>query len=204
MGTLELAREFMEIEAIRSIESGPWPRLFYEPVEGLEFDAAVVWMKDPSVAENLRRSGIPEVLRGDAFPVYGHAADHLLRTLGLPRPLPPDLWTPESPDIVVAAGSGSPKKNWPHFDEFMAKQGAAVPLPQNLTLRELSRVLRRCRAYIGNDTGITHLAAYLGCPVTALFGPTDPRVWGPVGRRSRVIWKPKLEDISVDEVLQTI
>ena len=68
-------------------------------------------------------------------------------------------------------------------------------------LIEVSRYFRKCRAFIGNDSGITHLAAYLGCPTIAVFGPTDPRVWGPVGRRSRVIWKSKLEDITVDEVL---
>ena len=38
----------------------------------------------------------------------------------------------------------------------------------------------------------------------ALFGPTNPRTWGPIGRRARIIWKTKLEDISVDEVLQTL
>src|SRR5437899_3190184 len=70
-----------------------------------------------------------------------------------------------------------------------------------LALPQVFQLLRRCRAYIGNDSGITHLAAYLGCPTVAIFGPTDPRVWGPIGRRSRVIWKAKLEDISVEEVL---
>ena len=48
------------------------------------------------------------------------------------------------------------------------------------------------------------LAAYLGVPTIALFGPTNPRTWGPIGRRARIIWKTKLEDISVDEVLQTL
>ncbi len=203
--TLELAREFIEIDAIRSIESEPWSRLFYEPVAGLEFDSAVVWMKEPVVSENLRRSGIREVQRAGAFPQYGHAADHLLRTLGLARPQLPDRWSPgPGSEVIVNAGSGSAKKNWPYFDELMARIHTAVPMPRNLTLSELSGRLRRCRAYVGNDSGITHLAAYLGCPVTALFGLTDPRVWGPMGRRSRVIWKTKLEDISVDEVLRTL
>ena len=75
---------------------------------------------------------------------------------------------------------------------------------QNLCLPEVFRHLRRCRAYIGNDSGITHLAAYLGCPTIALFGPTDPRVWGSIGRRARIIWKSKLEDITVDEVVQSL
>jgi ADP-heptose:LPS heptosyltransferase len=161
-------------------------------------------MKDPTVAENLRRSGIGEVFRADPFPQYGHAADHLLRTLGAGRPPLPDLWNATTADdIIVNTGSGSAKKNWPHFAELMGRLDRAKDLPRNLTLRELPQILRSCRAYIGNDSGITHLAAYLGCPTIALFGPTDPRVWGPIGRRARIIWKRKLEEISVDEVLLT-
>ena len=80
-------------------------------------------------------------------------------------------------------------------------KGRGVQVLENLSLTEVSLHLRQCRAFIGNDSGITHLAAYLGCPTVALFGPTDPRVWGPIGRRSRIIWKRKLEEIRVDEVV---
>ena len=248
--TLDLAREFVPVDAVYSIEADPWSRLFYGSISGLSFDSAIVWMKDPAVAENLRASGINDVVRADPFPAYGHAATHLLRTLGLSEPPLPDLWEPETEDIVIHASSGSAKKNWPHFDELVSRLGRAglslwerppegrvrvagfeptcdphpallfvaasgrsprADLSQrercaprilvDLSLTEVSQHLRRCRAYVGNDSGITHLAAYLGCPAVALFGPTDPRIWGPIGRRSRIIWKTNLEDISVDEVL---
>jgi len=45
--------------------------------------------------------------------------------------------------------------------------------PQNVAL------LSRARLYVGTDTSITHLAAATGCRTLALFGPMDPRVWGP-------------------------
>ena len=202
--TLELARDFVAVESIYSIESPPWSRLFYEPVPELKFDSAMVWMKDPTVAGNLGFSGIPSVFRADPFPAYGHAADHLLRTLKLDRPGLPDLWLRQSDDIVIHPTSGSANKNWPHFEELLRRLDRGTRLPMNLTLRDLSHYIRRCRAYIGNDSGITQLAAYLGCPTIALFGPTDPRVWGPIGRRSRIIWKRKLEDITVDEVLLAV
>lgn len=48
-------------------------------------------------------------------------------------------------------------------------------------LDELIAVLGSARAFVGADTGPTHLAAQLGLPTLALFGPTDPRVWAPVG-----------------------
>src|SRR6201999_120304 len=35
------------------------------------------------------------------------------------------------------------------------------------------------RPYVGPDTAITHLAAATGVPTVALYGPTDPRLWGP-------------------------
>src|SRR5437773_12260615 len=130
--TLELAREFVTVKKIYSIESPPWSRLFYEPVSGLEFDSSIVWMKDETIAGNLRLSGIPNVIRRDPFPPHGHAADHLLRTLSLDRPPLPDLWTPDSDDVVIHPGSGSPKKNWPHFEELVDRLPNVVvfmPLP---------------------------------------------------------------------------
>jgi len=200
LSILDLAREFVAVDAVHSIDIQPWARLFYEAIPDLEFETAVVWMKDPVVANNLRASAIPNVIRANPFPVFGHAADHLLRTLNLPRPDLPDLWNPASHAIVVHSGSGSAKKNWPYFGELIRRLNTGTMLPDNFTLRQLSHYLRNCRAFIGNDSGITHLAAYLGCPTIALFGPTDPRVWGPLGRRCRIIWKPRLDDISVDEV----
>jgi len=170
----------------------------------LEFDSAIVWMKDPVVANNLSASGIPNVIRANAFPDFGHAADHLLRTLNLSRPDLPDLWKPASSEIVLHPGSGSSKKNWPFFEALMDRLPGSRMLPQNLSILEVFRYLRSVRAFVGNDSGITHLAAYAGCPTLALFGPTDPRIWGPLGRRSRLIWKRKLEDISVDEVLSVM
>jgi heptosyltransferase III len=202
--TLSLAEAFVAVDAIHSIELQPWARLFYEPLPELEFDHAIVWMKDPVVADNLRASGIHNVVRADPFPAFGHAADHLLRTLRLSRPGFPDLWNPDGESIFVHSGSGSPIKAWPRFPELMARVKDSRALPQDLSLPELISQISRCRAFVGNDSGITHLAAYMGCPTTALFGPTDPRVWGPVGRRSRVLWKRRLEDISVDEVLLTL
>jgi len=202
--SLELARDFVTVEAIHSIEAHPWSQLFYERIPPVDFDAAVVWMKDPVVANNLSASGIPNVIRANAFPTFGHASDHLLRTLNLNRPRLPDLWNPTNPEIVLNPGSGSPKKNWPFFEELIHRLPGSRMLPQKLSIAEVSRYLRSVRAFIGNDSGITHLAAYAGCPTVALFGPTDPRIWGPIGRRSRIIWKTKLEDISVDEVLTVV
>ncbi|MGC1466393.1 MAG: glycosyltransferase family 9 protein [Pseudolabrys sp.] len=44
---------------------------------------------------------------------------------------------------------------------------------------QLAALLARARVFIGPDTSVTHLAAAAGCPTVALYGPTDPRLWGP-------------------------
>ena len=44
---------------------------------------------------------------------------------------------------------------------------------------ELAAVIRAARVYIGPDTAVTHLAAAAGTPTISLYGPTDPRLWGP-------------------------
>ncbi|MGA9951215.1 MAG: glycosyltransferase family 9 protein, partial [Xanthobacteraceae bacterium] len=54
-----------------------------------------------------------------------------------------------------------------------------VRLDGKLEWPELSAVIGAARAYIGPDTAITHLAAATGVPTVALYGPTDPRIWGP-------------------------
>lgn len=48
-----------------------------------------------------------------------------------------------------------------------------------LTWPELTSLLAGARVYVGPDTSVTHLAAAAGCPTVALYGPTDPRLWGP-------------------------
>jgi ADP-heptose:LPS heptosyltransferase len=49
----------------------------------------------------------------------------------------------------------------------------------DLPLPLLAALLARCQAYVGNDSGPTHLAAALGVPTVAIFGPTDPDLWAP-------------------------
>jgi ADP-heptose:LPS heptosyltransferase len=56
----------------------------------------------------------------------------------------------------------------------------------NEPLVEVARVLAGVRGYVGNDSGITHLAAAVGAAVVAIWGPTERRVWAPQGERVAV------------------
>ena len=53
-------------------------------------------------------------------------------------------------------------------------------LDGRLTWPQTAALLAGARVYVGPDTSVTHLAAASGCPTVALYGPTDPRLWGPV------------------------
>jgi ADP-heptose:LPS heptosyltransferase len=108
---------------------------------------------------------------------------------------------------VVHPSSGSSTKNWPveRFESLrvlaegegfdllwicgpadeeviasLCRMGDAVARGLDLTL--VGAITSRARVYIGNDSGITHLAASSGARVVALFGPTDPTQWAPRGQ----------------------
>jgi heptosyltransferase-1 len=66
-----------------------------------------------------------------------------------------------------------------------ASGGAAQPL--SCSLCELIALARRASIFVGGDSGPMHLAAALGVPVVAIFGPTDPARNGPYGTRSIVL-----------------
>lgn len=72
-------------------------------------------------------------------------------------------------------------------------------------LTTVAALLGRSGLFIGNDSGITHLAAAMGSPVIALFGPTDPAFWMPMGRSVRFIAlaSRSLATITVEEVYST-
>jgi ADP-heptose:LPS heptosyltransferase len=213
--TLALARSFIPVDAIHSIDAQPWSGLFTGPLAGLPFDSAWVWMSDSTVADNLRASGVRLVVHARAFAATGHAASHLLKIVNQPAPELPDLWNADATRVILHPGSGGAAKVWPRFTELAeALPDATIllgpceqrlptrnPVLESLSLEVVAGHLRNCRVFVGNDSGITHIAAYWGTPTVALFGPTDPRVWGPLGRRVRVLHKPSLLDISVDEVM---
>jgi hypothetical protein len=118
--------------------------------------------------------------------------------------------------VVIHPGSGGKHKCW-HLDNFlsiarklegegmevvfllgpaeverfgesqMGKIGDVGRLIANLSLADALAVLSCAGGYIGNDSGITHLAAALGVRTVAVFGPTDPAVYGPIGSEVTIL-----------------
>ena len=130
--------------------------------------------------------------------------------------LPPDprgtprIPVPESPKedfAVIHPFSSSPKKTWP-LENFRALArrldmpvkwcaGPEEPLDDAVRIENLYDLgcwLRTARVYIGNDSGIAHLAAAVGAPVVAIFLSSDPRVWAPRGPHVVVLRNPTVGD----------
>lgn len=68
-----------------------------------------------------------------------------------------------------------------------AKRGMRLEVARGLGIVELAARLAGCAAYVGNDSGVSHLAGMLGVRTLALFGPSDPVIWAPLGPRVRTL-----------------
>lgn len=83
--------------------------------------------------------------------------------------------------VIASGGPGDAERRY--LDEIWGQGGHAVPgvrrLDGRLSWPQLTALLAGAALYVGPDTSVTHLAAATGCPTVALFGPTDPRLWGP-------------------------
>jgi len=63
----------------------------------------------------------------------------------------------------------------------------AVDLTGKTTVAELPALLSQCHVFLGNDSGAMHVAAAVGLPVVAVFGPTDPHGTAPVTPRAQIV-----------------
>lgn len=157
-----------------------------------------------------------------AVPVLTPSEGDQRQAMAIAADLPPRF-------LAIHPGSGSPAKNWPaeRFAELVRSRGASrwllvrgpaddaaaaaletapgARVARDLPLRVLAALLARAGAYVGNDSGITHLAAASGTPTIALFGATDPRLWAPVGPRVEVVTSDgTMEGIAVAEVAAAV
>ncbi|HAM71950.1 MAG TPA: hypothetical protein DCM86_09940 [Verrucomicrobiales bacterium] len=144
-------------------------------------------------------------------------------------------WITTGPTLALHPGSGSDTKNWPEprwreLLQSIASSGenrilliggeaegdrlerlasgvdaSRVRVLRSAPLPEVAECLSACTAFLGHDSGISHLAAALGLPVTVLWGPTVERVWRPQGERVRILrHEGGLARIEVPTVLQAL
>jgi heptosyltransferase III len=150
----------------------------------------------------------------------GHVTDFFARQVGASEGLIPRIdvepCTPRDA-IVIHPFSGSPLKNWPlsSYRELAAQlrfpiEWTAGPEEELsgairfTSLAELGSWIRGATLYIGNDSGITHLAAAVGVPTLALFGSSSRLNWVPRGGNVRVLHSPSLQTLNVQTVLSAV
>ena len=137
-------------------------------------------------------------------------ADQLLGRLGIRG---------DRPIIIIQPGARYWFKAWPHerfaelADRFANDYGCQVliggsreeeALAQRIheaaksrpismaglaTLKQFAAIAKRAALFVGNDSGAMHIAAAVGTPMVALFGPSNPDEWGPRGDRVTVLYK---------------
>lgn len=75
--------------------------------------------------------------------------------------------------------------------EQIARRATSKPtvIAGRTSVLVFAALAKRCALFVGNDSGAMHIAAAMGTPVLALFGPSDPREWGPLAESKHVIYK---------------
>jgi len=175
----------------------------------LEF-AAHLGLARPKVLHRLPRDEEAERWAEGEVAALGSAP--VLLNLGASKP--PNRWPPERFGALASAlqrelGAPVGLTGGPADAALVARAseaaGGAIARSWvgSTSLLQLAELARRARLFVSCDTGPMHLAAAVGAPVLALFGPADPRRTGPWGAGQRVVHSPsrRMEDLEVDAVL---
>lgn len=180
----------------------------YDVISRLQqFDSIVSWYGTNRPDFRAEVAQLPFQFHEAVPPANGavHAVDFFAAQVGLsPGAIPRLQYDSESGNYAaIHPFSGNPRKNWPiqnfrelarRISRYMLVRWCCGPEEQLdeclrfKSLDELGGWLAGARLYVGNDSGISHLAAATGIPVIAIFRNTDPLVWAPRGRNVRIAW----------------
>ncbi|MCX7724578.1 MAG: glycosyltransferase family 9 protein [Thermodesulfovibrio sp.] len=183
--------------------------VFYEPKE--DYDLKIIFSKDTEILKSFKKNSIyiNPIPKEKIWIV-----DYYLRKLGFEnerfsKTLPlPFSEIKDSSLCIVHPGSGSKKKNpdlvfFFKLEEILKDAGFNVfyligPAERELinifknsvyleNPVEIAKFLLKANLYIGFDSGVSHLSSYLGVHSVIVFGPTEPKVWHPIGESFHII-----------------
>lgn len=220
----DLAEYFSEFDIILSYLYDP-DDIFKTNIARCSTAQFIVGPYRPNEAEKVHASKV--YLRPlERFAIFD--ADPLPRLLLKPQPS-------ALKQIALHPGSGSEKKNWPEArwanllqhlvnstdfnlllmggeaeGERLQRLAAALPImrtrvAQSLPLTELARLIQPSAAFIGHDSGISHLAAALDVPGIVLWGNTVEEIWRPPHEHVAVLKNPGgLKLITIEQVMEKL
>jgi ADP-heptose:LPS heptosyltransferase len=115
----------------------------------------------------------------------------LFRALAVPESVPAVFGGPGPAERAMAA-------------PLLAALPEAIDLVGKLTLPQVAACLARAALFVGNDSGLMHLAAASGAPTLGLFGPTNAAEYAPAGRQARAVIGETMAAITVEQVLAAV
>lgn len=223
-----LAGTLADADFVLNFLGGPAERI-HERIERVTTGALV--SVDPRPAPRTRKQGMHITsqwaadIRSAGWPIPEPGPARI--DMGLAgRPTPP-----RPTRVLIHPGSGGKTKCWPiadfvalaqcltglevtwmlgpaELEQARRLQDRDEPLLVEEDLQRAAEQMAGFDGYLGNDSGMTHLAAAIGLPTIALFVATDPRIWRPLGRHVTVVAPESLdvgaEALSLDRVSQAV
>ena len=164
-------------------DSGSWDRFIRVPPNVIEEGAAC-----------LQRIGIP---RGRPFVLVHPGSGSAHKCLN-PMAIADVIQGLAQKGLLPVVVEGPADQ--PAVERVLQVVSSRLPILRNLALTTLAGVLVQSEFLLGHDSGVTHLAAFLGVRTVAVFGPTDPARWGPLGDHVTIVRGPSCHCPSWDDV----
>jgi ADP-heptose:LPS heptosyltransferase len=99
--------------------------------------------------------------------------------------------------VVIVGGPGDEEHAVPILNSL--PDAGVLDLTGKLYLSDVAAVVERARLFIGNDSGVMHIAAAMGAPTLGLFGPSDEMLYGPYGEQCATVRGPRGLDATLKE-----
>jgi heptosyltransferase III len=180
--------KIVQLAAVLNINPPPLP-VAWTSAEDRARAAALLPAGQPIIGLGPTANWAPKVWPAERFAALFHA----LRSGPLPGVIPAVFAGPGDAERAMAA-------------PLLAALPDAVDLVGRLSLPEVAACLARCVVFIGNDSGLMHLAAAAGAPTLGLFGPTPAAEYAPAGPRAVVVLSTsdRMQDLSVEAALSGV
>jgi len=180
-GALHATRAFLQpLERLAIFDADPLPRLTLPPANGVQSPATGQWLAlhpgSGSEAKNWPEANWAALLR------------RLVSETG---------W-----NLLLVGGEAEGDRLQQLARQIPEGRGKIL---QHAPLPAVGRELQRCRAFIGHDSGISHLAAAVGLPGVVLWANSNEVIWRPPSPRVQVLRSPAgIAALTVEEVMQTL